>query len=62
MADGRALIDAVAQYPQGSCAPHVVSWIWAMPDMTDANKRALATIFLAAYDSFTEDDYDENAR
>lgn len=47
------LIEAVEEYPAGSCAPNVVSIIYAMKDVSMEGKRAMAAIFLAAYRGVT---------
>ena len=46
------LIEAIEELEPGSCAPAVVAAICSMPDLTLEGKRAVATIFLAAYKEF----------
>ena len=43
------LVAAVESLPIGSCAPSVVSQIYAMPNLSPEGKRALAVIFMASY-------------
>ena len=47
------LIEGIAEFPAGSCAPFVVAQIYRM-DMSAEGKRALASIFLAAYRSMAQ--------
>ena len=45
------LVAAVEQFPDGSCAPAVVAYIYQIEDLTRTAKRVLAVTFLAAYEA-----------
>ena len=49
------LIDAIESLPPGSQAPQIIAAIYSMPDMTLDGKRALASMFLAAYRVFADE-------
>ena len=50
-----------SELPEQSKAPHIVAEIYAMPDMTQEGKRALAGMFLASYRVFVDEFRKETA-
>ena len=48
------VIEAVESLPAGSCAPHVVAFMFRMDTLSKDAQHAMASMFMATYRSMIE--------